>query len=386
MNTLLLSTYLSTSLKAYGVLCLYIMVNSLFIIKYGEPYSLLLLTGYWIIVSGAGICYLKVAVKEKFYQRCFWVVTAVFFFFSLYLNYSVDGYSLNVDRWSAMETGIKAVLNGQYPYNIPDHMGQESSNLPVLIVLGMPFYLLFGSVGYLQSFIFLLFSYIVFVLFRTYRQRVAVLSLLMISPAYVWEIYVKSDLASNFIIVAGFTVLVWNRFMVRPTMRPEIVSTLSALILLTRLSSVIPIVILLFRRFYLSSVKEKLRYTIVFFVMVSVILYFFFHLSPDFYTIFKHNPFLIQGAKQPLWLSISYIILSFVLSMKARSIYDIFLFSGILLFICVCIPFSLCLAEYGYAETITNSFFDISFFNMSMPFIIITLGMVFLINPYEEKP
>ncbi len=364
---------------------MYMMVNSLFIIKYGESHGLLFLIGYWIIISGAGVCYLRLSVQEKFYQWCFSSATAVFFIFSLYLNHKVDGYSLNVDRWSAMETGIEAVLDGKYPYDIPDHMGQESSNLPVLILLGMPVYLLFGSVGYLQSFIFLLFSYTVFVLFRTYRQRLGVLLLFVISPAYVWEIYVKSDLASNFIIVAGFSGLVWNRFLARPKIRPESVSVLTALLLLTRLSSVIPAGILLFRKFYLSSAGEKLRFVSVFLVTISVILYLFFSLSPDLHTLLKHNPFFIQGTKQPLWLSVSYIILAFLLSLRIRSLYDVFLFSGILLFICVFIPFILCLAEYGYRATVADSFFDISFFNMSMPFIVITLGMVFLINPDKEK-
>ena len=78
----------------------------------------------------------------------------VFFLFTIYLNYSVDGNTLNVDRWSVLENGAKALINGDYPYNFLSHMQHKSSNLPMLMILGLPFYLIFGSVGYFTIFFF----------------------------------------------------------------------------------------------------------------------------------------------------------------------------------------------------------------------------------------
>ncbi len=372
------------ALKNLITFCIYLVINTLFIVKYGESYNIIILIGYLIFISGLSFFYIKVKLGDIFYKSFFWLGIISFFFVSVYVNYKVDGNSLNVDRWSAMEIGIKAILNSQYPYNIPDHMGRESSNLPVLIILGMPFYLVFGSVGYLQSFVFLLFSYLVFTIFKNYKERLAVIILLFISPSYLWEVYVKSDLFSNFIIISAFTYVIWRKFLTKNEIKPEIASFFSALILLTRLSSVIPLIILLFKKYIDLAVKEKIRFAVVFILTICGIVYWFFHNAPSYDVFIKHNPLVIQGAKQPLFLSLSYIVLAFVLSFRIKSFYDIIFRSGILLFICVFLPFLLFFAEYGYTNMITNSFFDLSFFNMSMPFVILSVVYGVFKNNFKE--
>ncbi|MDH6252704.1 4-amino-4-deoxy-L-arabinose transferase-like glycosyltransferase [Chryseobacterium sp. H1D6B] len=372
--------HILNTIKKYSVFFIYVIINSLFILKYGEQYNTALLAGYSIVLAAGFYFYIKTELKASFYKFLFWAGACSFFLCSIYVNYKVDGLSLNVDRWSAMETGINALLNGKYPYNIPDHMGQESSNLPVLIILGLPFYLLFGSVGYLQSFSFLLFCYLLIKIFDNYKQRTAVLILLIFSPSYLWEIYVKSDLFSNFIIVTGFTYLIWNRFIKQKNMRVELVSVLTALLLLTRLSVVLPLIIILFKSYWHFSLKDKIVFTGIFILMTAGILYLFFHNAPNLEVILKHNPFMIQGGKQPLFLSILYIIIAMMLSFKVKSFYTILAAAGNLLFICVFINLIMDLSEYGYQNMITNSYFDLSFFNMSMPFVTIALGMGFLEN------
>lgn len=384
MKTTALSNTYQQFINSFSIFFIYLAVNSLFIIKYGEHYNMILLAGYLFLMFGLGIFYMRINLKDIFYKSAFWVSVSIFFLFSIYLNYKVDGNSLNVDRWSAMEVGIKAVFSGQYPYNIPDHMGQESSNLPVLMMFGMPFYMLFGSVGYLQSFSFLLFSYLIYKIFEDYRQRLAVMLLLLLSPGYLWEVYVKSDLFSNFIVVAGFTYLIWNKFLVNNNLKPGTVSFFTVLILLTRLSTVIPLIILLFKKFYHFSSKEKVIFITVFILAGSGIVYLFFHNAPDFNIIIHHNPLMIQSTKQPLLLSFSYILLAFIISFRVKTFYQVMAWTGILLFICVFVPFILFFIEYGYTDMITNSFFDLSFFNMSMPFIMLALGLGIFKNKYKE--
>ncbi|SHE34609.1 hypothetical protein SAMN05443633_10146 [Chryseobacterium arachidis] len=371
-------------IKNYSVFFVYLIVNSLFVIKYGENYIIPLLSGYLVMVSGISILYIKINLKDIVYKLFFVVGVILFFLFSIYLNYNVDGNSLNVDRWSAMEIGIKAIFNGQYPYNIPDHMGRESSNLPMLIVLGMPFYLLFGSVGYLQPFTFLFFTFLIFKIFSYYRQRLAVLILLFLSPSYLWEVYVKSDLFSNFMIITGFVYLIWRKFLKMKIMKLEIVSFLSALVLLTRFSSVIPLTILLIKKFFEFSGKEKLRFIAVFIFTISALGYIFFHNAPNLEVFLEHNPLIIQGAKQPLILSLSYIGIACILSFRVKSFYDTIFWIGILLFICVFVPFIMFFFEYGYTNMIKNSFFDLSFFNMCMPFVIITVILEMFKNHNKE--
>ncbi|WP_312901629.1 hypothetical protein [Chryseobacterium taichungense] len=371
--------------KDYIVLFIYIVINSLFIIKYGENYNIPLLVFYVVAFPVFGLLYFKINLRTVVYKSLFFSGIFCFFFISIYLNYITDGNSLNVDRWSALEVGIKAILNGEYPYNIPDHMRRESSNLPVLIIIGMPFYLLFGSVGYLQSFCFLLFSYLVFKIFNNYKERLAVLLLLLLSPAYLWEVYVKSDLFSNFIIIAGFTYLVWGKLNVKKISKPDLVSFLAALVMLTRISSVIPLIIALLKKFWGFNLKEKIRFALVFILTAGVVIYIFFQNVPDLNTFIKHNPFMIQGAKQPLFLSILYIVIAVFLSFKVKSFYEVIYWSGMLLFVCVFVAFLIYIAEYGYTDTVINSFFDLSFFNMSMPFLLISIGYGFFKNNHLRQ-
>ena len=366
-------TSLQNILQKWSVFFIYLFINALFVIKYGGQFSFYLLLFYLLFIFAVTSFYFKIDFKTSVYKYLFWIVLGLFFTFSIGVNYYVDGKSLNVDRWDAMEVGIKAIFNNEYPYNIKDYLGRESSNLPFLVVLGMPFYAIFGSVGFLQSFSFVLFCYLIFKIFNTYKLRLAALILLLLSPSYLWEVYTKSDLCSNFILVAGFSYLVWTRFIQQKNLKIEWVSLMTALIFLTRLSVVIPLIILLLKTFYKFSIKEKIRFISVFVLVVSFLLYLFFRNAANWETIVEHNPFAIQGSKQPVFLSISYIVLAIILAFNVRSFFDVSYWSAIVLFVAVFIPYLLHLVEYGYENVMVNSYFDLSFFNMSMPFLIVSL-------------
>ena len=283
-------TSLQNILQKWSVFFIYLFINALFVIKYGGQFSFYLLLFYLLFIFAVTSFYFKIDLKTSVYKYLFWIGLGLFFTFSIGVNYYVDGKSLNVDRWDAMEVGIKAIFNNEYPYNIEDYLGRESSNLPFLVVLGMPLYAIFGSVGFMQSFSF-----------------------------------------------------------------------------------VIPLIILLLKTFYKFSVKEKIRFISVFVLVASFLLYLFFRNAANWETIVEHNPFAIQGSKQPVFLSISYIVLVIILAFKVRSFFDVSYWSAIVLFVAVFIPYLLHLVEYGYENVMVNSYFDLSFFNMSMPFLIVSL-------------
>lgn len=368
---------ISNNFQKYSIAFIYLFVNALFIFKYGGEYNIFILAFYFIFVLAFAKFYIKVNLNKSLYKWSFLILIVLSFLGIVGLNYFVDGYSLNVDRWSAMEVGINAILNNEYPYNIKDHMGRESSNLPILIILGAPFYLLFGSVGYLQAFCFLIFAYIFFRVLENYKQRLFALIILIISPGYIYEIYVKSDLFSNFIVMAGISYLIWSQFIIKKNIKIHSLSVMTVFILLTRLSVIIPCIILLFKPFIELPLKQKIIFVAVFAVTVFVILFLFFHNAHDFEMIAKHNPFNLQGGKQPLVLSISLIIISCNLSFKVNSFLEVAFWSGFLLFIAAFITFILYLIDFGFENVMVNSFFDLSFFNMSMPFIILTIILAY---------
>jgi hypothetical protein len=78
----------------------------------------------------------------------------------------VDGNTLNVDRWSAMEIGIKAVFNGQYPYNIPGSYGKRIFQSAGSYCFWDAFLPAFRKCRLSAVFSFLLFAYLIFKIFR----------------------------------------------------------------------------------------------------------------------------------------------------------------------------------------------------------------------------
>ncbi len=135
----------------------FLFINLLFIYKYGFRQNFisvyLVLIIYTLISSFflfKDIFKIKLIqnlnIKLCFKTFVFLVVTIIFL-----VTFYTDGNSLKVDRWSAIDVAISALLNGEYPYTAIDHLNGRTSNFPGLLVLGIPFYLL-GNVGYLQIF------------------------------------------------------------------------------------------------------------------------------------------------------------------------------------------------------------------------------------------
>ncbi|WP_332023173.1 hypothetical protein, partial [Kaistella sp.] len=292
-------------LKRYPIiiaLIIYLVLNALFIIKYGTvgvAGNVAVFVIYSTFILALLFSVKRIDLPEISLKYFFWGAVAVFFIFTLILNESVPLESLKVDRLDALDMGIKAVLNGEYPYDHVNRLGNESSNLPVLLLTGLPFYLLFGSAVYLQNFCFLLFSFIVYRYFSTYKNRVLALLLLMGSPGYLYELYVKSDLMSNFIIAAGFVFVVWNRFIKTTDLKLYIVAFSSALLVLTRIPVIIPLIIILIKKWVEMSLKNKIVFSSIFVITIATAVIFFISLAPNFQVILEHNPLQLQN-KQPL--------------------------------------------------------------------------------------
>ena len=357
-------------------LIIYLIINGLFVIKYG-PFGLagntVLLGIYSVFILLAFVFFNRIELRTVYLKYFFWAIVAVFFLFTLILNHYVKLESLNVDRLDALDMGVEAVLNGEYPYNQVNRLGNESSNLPVLILLGLPFYLLFGSAVYLQNFCFLLFSFIVFRYFSTYKERIFALLLLVLSPAYLYELYVKSDLLSNFIIAAGFVLLIWNRFIKTSNLKLPVVAVGSALLVLTRIPVIIPLAIILVKKWITLKLKNKILFASIFVITLAIIIIPFMKLAPDIHVILEHNPLQLQS-KQPVFFSVVVIAAAVFFSFSVKDLVSVMLLSGLLLFGSVMVSFLISVMKNGLYNTYIGSYFDISHFNMAIPFIVISLA------------
>jgi len=358
------------------LIILYVFINSLFVFKYAsrqnyfDVYILVLL--YIFLLLGVIIFLFKTNFEKHTYKYSFYFFTALFFIFTIYLNIKIDGNNLNVDRWSAMEVAIKALLNNEYPYSAIDHLNGRTSNLPALILIGIPFYFL-GDVGYLQSFSFLLFVFLIHHTFSNYKTRVFGLFLLISSTSFWWEVYTKSDMMSNFVLILIFLVLIQNRIYKGKNISIIWMAIASVSLLLTRLTAVIPLSLLLVKKFFSFTARQKL-------IFISVGLFIMFLLGAlvfknysSFQNFKNFNPFELQNRQLPLILSVICILLPFAFSLYIQDLKSLIKSSVLFLSIPIFLAFLLKINEIGAHNSIINSGFDISYFNIITPFLIFYL-------------
>ncbi|MEO9571375.1 MAG: hypothetical protein ABJH82_09005 [Polaribacter sp.] len=286
----------------------------------------------------------------------------------MFVNIKVDGLSLNTDRWSALEVLIKSILEIKYPYAVLDHLDNTTSNLPGLFYIGLPFYLL-GDVGFLQPFTFLFLSLFIIQSNIKNDQKVFVFLLILISPAFYWEIIAKSDLMSNCILLLIF-ISFWQRKFTNGLFKKKgFLAILVALFCLTRGIVVIPLAIFLFAPFVKISLERKAFFLLYFLFFVILISLPILLSLPSLDFMIEHNPFNHQTRYAPMNLIVISILIPFFLSFKVKKSSDIFMFSTYVFGGLMLVTFVLNVIEEGFYNNIFGNLFDITYISMILPFI-----------------
>lgn len=276
-----------------------------------------------------------------------------------------------------MEAGIKALFHNEYPYSALDHLKGQTSNLPALIFLGIPFYLI-GDVGYLQSFTFIIFLIIISIYFKSYKIRFSALLLIIFSSTYCYDIYVKSDIISNFILLLTFVVLS-EKYFKSESKKSIIINSLgSALLLMTRLVTVIPLTLALLKRFLNFKTKNKALFLLTFLLITIISFFIVFKNFGSLNNFMRYNPFYLQNSQLPFSLSLFCIFLSISYSFYVKSFNGLIKACTLILLITVLLSLIAKTIEFkGLQNSILNSRFDISYFNFVSPFLIFYITLIY---------
>lgn len=132
-------------INTYILYVLYFLINALFITKYlmriSLSVTLLALSAYLII----GLLLPRLAARiQHVGSLCFAILGFILVLAGM--QYFIDPYQIQVDRWSAIHNFINYLVHGRYPYMAPTHLGGYGSPFPVWQVLHIPFYYL-NNVG-----------------------------------------------------------------------------------------------------------------------------------------------------------------------------------------------------------------------------------------------
>lgn len=356
-------------INTYILYVLYFLINALFITKYlmriSLSVTLLVLSAYLL----AGLLLPRLAARVGHVgSRSLWFAILGFILVLAGMQYLIDPYQIQVDRWSAIHNFINYLVHGRYPYMAPTHLGGYGSPFPVWQFLHIPFY-------YLNNVGLSLFAVLAFTLYtvkRLYGNRATLcfLACLLYSPAFLYEIFVRSDLMANFLLVLA----VINLLLIKQadlSTRPVLFSLLLGMLLSTRLAVAIPFFIFLLRPFLSLNLRRETSFLLGIFLTFSLTFLPFLLWDMKSLLFFEYNPFVLQtrqGSLSGILLLIPVMIyLAFSWQDNKRRLYGNI---GYGLFLLIAVTFIINMATSGNYRLFSPTY-DISYFSMSLPFIII---------------
>ena len=291
----------------------------------------------------------------------------------------IDPLNINVDRWSATTYFIDALFRGEYPYGVHTHVCNTNfpSPFPVWHYLIIPFRLC-GDVGFAIIFFLWLAAVAVFSYSRSHRLVLFFMLLLIISPAFWWEIVTRSDGLSNAFLV--FALILWMEKLVwtdPDTLggRWWLVAVVAGLVSCTRLSAIIPLAIYLFGRYVRSDVKTILLFPLIAATVVFTVFAPYIFWDTGTWIFFSRNPFMSQSTPGDPVILICMVGIAVFLSLKRTDFaltlatIGIFIFAFMLVSLLGVIFFS------PVPVSLFGAKCDISYLTLSFPFCITALGL-----------
>ena len=357
-------------------LLLYILINTLFVEKYVSRVTSL----HWIfaIVYIVGIVCLLWAIRQYSHKckhpfKWFLVLLIVFACIAGILQLSIDPLSLNVDRWSAIHNFLSGMFCGHYPYGQQTHLGGYGSPFPVWQILHIPFYAL-GNVGMSIIIVTILFLW---TLYRLYSPKVALVAgiLLCISPAFWYEIAVRSDLITNTMLSALIAEWLVHKN-VKLINNVIGLAILVGLTLSTRLIAVIPLCVLYGYEFLQLSWKKQSLFLLIILGTFTLTMLPFALWQGSTLLFFEYNPFVLQTRQGSFLVLLIFACgaIGVTIWMHGRMNYRTII-TGLLLTSLVVMSFVEKMWKENLWTELFSPTFDITYLSVALPFYIVYLSL-----------
>ncbi len=365
----------------YIQIIVYLFVNSLFVYKYSSRTNIspiAFIAAYLFLFTTIYILSKKYIVffQERTLRKILWTcLLFVFIAIILSLIY-IDRYTINVDRWSALTYFWDYFFQGKYPYSAHTHVSKTNfpSPFPFWQLINLPFYIL-GDVGIGLIFFLMLTAAVVQWYFCSYRKTFFIFIFLFLSPAYWWEIIVRSDSLNNAWFV--FLLILWlDKSKRKLTTNLILIAILTGLILVTRLSALLPLAIYLFKPYLNLNLKQKIVFPALVFLVVFLAFSPFIFWDTHTWIFFSRNPFMSQADKGYLSILIISILIGIYIALKWKTIEQFFFYTSIFIFIFIGLSqLGLFIRSDFDSEFITGSICDISYFNLFLPYCLASLSV-----------
>ena len=273
---------------------------------------------------------------------------------------------IQVGRYPALHDWIQRMLNGDFPYSsdVP-HTG-----FPFWFLIAYPFYLL-GDLGLLQIFCFVLFAFLLETRQNADRiYKLQIIALLLLSPIFMYEIVVRSDLFSNMVIVLLYLNLC-ERYLSKFKFSNIVLGFAGGLLLSTRAIVLIPFIIFFGHHFKTKPIKNSMYF--VFSGGVGFVLTVIPFLIWDFASFVSDGPFSRQSAYIQIWQLILVLVAAGVIAVTSAIPKSVYRNTAYLLFATSLLVFLTKIISDGWNTAIFQHSFDLSYFIFPLPFLFFAL-------------
>ncbi len=285
----------------------------------------------------------------------------------------IDPLALQVDRWSAIHNFLERLTDGAYPYAARTHLGGYGSPFPVWQLAHWPLYALFRNVGLSSLVAQALFVHSVY-RFRGKETATVAALLLYASPAFLYEVMVRSDLTANFLVCATvMNYLCAAHF--APARHPAATGLISGLLLSSRWSVALPLGVLLFIPFVRMRPRAKAVFLVTAAATFTASFLPFLCWDSEMLLFFEYNPFVLQTRQGNAADLLLLVPLALFLGWRAggdgRRAASA---AAVLLTATVAVSFLHDMFVRNDWSEIFHGAYDITYFHMALPFCILTLA------------
>lgn len=364
--------YLNLINKKNISLLLFFFINFLFGIKYLSrisefyiPITLLIILFYIFVLKKFN--FINTLLDKT--RLTIKMLLTLYIISSLVLFYLIPKETLNVDRWSVITSFWDNYFSDKYVYFAKSFDGNYPGPMPFYFILALPFYWI-GELGLYSLLGIVLFVYLTKLTNKNKEYSKIVFLLIATSFFYIWEISTRSNIFSN-----GTIVLISIYFFLKrytKTLKNNILFGIAfGLVLSTRNVYAIPLIITI-----MFSIKTK---KLDFYNLIQLGLYslvtFIFTFIPFIWNHFEDfkvmNPFIIQSSYlMPFEYTIIFITASFLSFFVVKNEFDVYFYSGIILFCTILFYFAYTISITSFTTTFFKSAADISYFILCLPFIL----------------
>lgn len=357
------------------IVFIYLFVNCLFVFKYSMrlcniPWGITIFYCLFIIVLSYFV--FPHLLKITHPKRWIWIIGGCALLGGIGLQYSINPFSLQVDRWSAIHFWIQNFFSGKYPYGAQTHLNGYGSPFPVWQFIHIPFYWM-GNVA-LSAFVACIAW--IYTTTKTISPKAGLINLLglVLAPAFWYEIATRSDLMTNMIVSA--IIVQWLLYKKYTLTNNTIkIGIIAGLLLSTRLISIIPLCVAFGYEFFMVPWLKKIKVLATGIgTFIATFLPFVFWKDSTL-LFFQYNPFVLQTRQGNSIIFIIWVIFACTWIFIAHKKSFHYSFStGVLLFVLITLAFISNIYKYSFESIFTSSTFDITYFSCVIPFVILYLS------------